>query len=93
MIKLMKFYLFHKKGFRTALSMNSPASYIWTIWLSSFLCFIGGIVSFVFRGNVTESLLLCSFSALLFLASFCFLPEAQRIHAVKMAAKNSILFD
>jgi hypothetical protein len=93
MLDFMKFYIFHKNGFRVAFAMNSAASNIWTAWLCAFMCIAGGLIRLVAEGITDDSsYLLITIGLVIFISSYHFLPEAKRIHKIRETAKNEILF-
>ena len=93
MFNLMKFYVFHKSGFRAALSMNSGASNIWTVWLCSFMCIIAGFALLISNGITdTMSYIVLVIGLIIFMASYYFLPEAKRLHQIGKSAGNNVLF-
>lgn len=56
-------------------------------------CILGGIAILIIRGGVKEFIILCLIGLLIFMSSFYFLPKAKKVHNIRMAAKNKVLFD
>lgn len=93
MLELMRFYIFHKNGFRVAFSMNSAAGNIWTAWLCSFMFISGGLVRLVAEGITDrDSYLMFILGAVIYLSSYYFLSKAKRIHEIRRASRNAVLF-
>lgn len=74
--------------------MNNAAANIWTAWLCA-LMFLGcGVVRLSIEGIYDiSSYLSFGIGGILFFISYCFLPDAKRIHGIRKAAKNTVLFD
>jgi hypothetical protein len=93
MFSLMRFYILNK-NWRARLALNSAASNIWLCWIISFLFVAGLAIGVVIRSVDTGSaLLMCAVAAASFAASFAFLAEAKRLHAVRLAAGNALFVE
>lgn len=93
MLSLMRFYIPHK-NWRARLALNSAASNIWLCWVISLLFVAGLALGAAFRSLDTGSALLMGAAAVAsFAASFAFLAEAKRLHAVRLAAGNAVFIE
>lgn len=93
MFSLMRFYIIHK-NWRARLALNSAAKRIWLCWIISFLCVAGLVLGIAFRSLDTHSgLVLAAVAVASFAASFLFLPEARRLHAVRTASENTFFVE
>lgn len=89
--KLMRHYFPHK-NWRARLAVNSAACTIWMLWVFSTLFLITTVILLVRGGTFAQFLGCAGVAAVLFLASFLFLPEARRLHEIRRVMNNSILF-
>jgi hypothetical protein len=90
MLSLMRFYVLHK-NWRARLALNSAASNIWLCWIISLLFVAGLAWGAAFRSLDKGSALFLGATAVAsFAASFAFLAEAKRQHAVRLAAGNAV---
>lgn len=90
MSQLMCFYLLHK-NWRVRLAMNRSASWIFTFWLYAVLSAFAAIGGYATKTmNVLESLAMLALSVFLMIFSYTFLAEAQRIHHIRILARNPI---
>lgn len=74
--------------------MNSSASWIFTCWLCagfSALAAIGGHAAET--TSRPESLAMFALSLLLVILSYVFLREAERIHHIRILARNEVFVD
>jgi hypothetical protein len=93
MLSLMRFYILHR-NWRARLALNSAASNIWLCWVISFHFLAGLALGVAFCSLDTGSALLIGAAAVAsFAASFAFLAEAKRLHAVRLAAGNAIFVE
>jgi hypothetical protein len=89
----MCFYLPHK-NWRARLALNPAASNIWLCWVVALDCLAGLTIGVAFWSLDAITFIVIALAAIAsFLAAFIFLPEAKRVHAIRVAAGNGVFLE
>lgn len=90
MFELMQSYIPHK-NWRDRLALNPAASNIWLCWVIALTFMAGLVIGSAFCSlDKISFLVMASVSIASFAASFIFLAEAKRVHAIRVAAGNEV---